>query len=218
MATQVEMPFLIRLEHSENIGELAKSLATATGKFKAVKKDSVNPFFKSKYADLAAVIEATYEALAQNGLAAVQSPLTNGDKAGVTTMLIHSSGQWMRGDLLLPVAKGDAQGIGSAITYARRYSLQSFLNVAAEADDDANAAAGKETEAKAATMPRPPKKANGEDNPSTTFSKHFWATAKKNGKTEAQVREFFGSLGFEHTAEVNPEKYAECYAWAEGTR
>lgn len=65
-------------------------------------------------------------------------------------------------------------------------------------------------------MPRPPiKKVNGEDSPSTTFSKHFWATAKKNGKTEAQVREWFGSLGYEHTAEVPPDKYAECYAWAE---
>lgn len=129
-------------------------------------------------------------------------------------MLIHSSGQWMRGDLLLPVSKWDAQGIGSAITYARRYSLQGFLNVAAEADDDANAAAGKETEAKAATMPRPPKKANGDDDITARFVKNFWAEARRNGKTEAQVREFVGSIGFESTKEIPPDKYPECYKWA----
>lgn len=211
MATQsIELPEIevSNLKHSEHINELAASLAVAHKSFKAVKKNSVNPYFKSKYADLEAIIDATDKALAEQGVVPVQSPLAKGDKAGVTTMLIHTSGQWMRADLLLPVAKGDAQGIGSAITYARRYSLQSFLNVAAEADDDANAAAGKESEAKAATMPKPPKKEakpNGED----SFKLKFWRTAKAKGKSDDEIRNIIGFLGYEHTEEIPLNKQQE---------
>lgn len=205
----------MNLTHSENINELAKALAAARKKFKAVKKEQTNPFFKSKYADLSAVIDATESALSEHGLSIVQSPITHGTQAGVTTMLIHESGQWMRGDLLLPVAKGDAQGVGSAITYARRYSYQGIVNVAAETDDDANAASGKETQAKAATMPKPPARqavpVNGE-----TFKVKFWRTAKAAKKTDDNIREYVGRLGYEHTDEIPPTKHQEALDWAAG--
>lgn len=204
-----------RLTHSAEIGELAKAMAAARKKFKTVKKDTINPFFKSKYADLAGVIEATEGALAEHDLCIVQSPRFNGQTVTVTTMLMHGSGQWMRDDLSLPMAKFDAQGAGSAITYARRYSYQSFVNVAAEADDDGNAASGKEKEAKEATMPKPPTKpkTNGED----SFKLKFWRSAKATGKSELEIRNFIGYLGYEHTEEIPLAKQSEALDWAAGT-
>lgn len=206
------------LTHSPQIGELAKAMAQARKKFKTVKKEAVNPFFKSKYADLPAIIDATADALAENDLVIIQSPRFNGETVTVTTVLMHGSGQWMRDDLTLPMAKFDAQGAGSAITYARRYALQSFVNVAAEADDDGNAASGKDV--KEATMPRPPArqtqtlaKPNGE-----TFKGKFWRTAKATGKSDEAIREYIGGLGYEHTEEIPPTKHQEALAWAGGTQ
>lgn len=196
------------LTHSPEIGELGKAMAAARKKFKTVKKETINPFFKSKYADLAAIIEATEDALADHDLVVVQSPRFNGETVTVTTMLLHGSGQWMRDDLTLPMAKFDAQGAGSAITYARRYAYGSFLNVAAEADDDGNAASGKDV--KAAVMPRPPAvKPNGE-----TFKGKFWRQAKATGKTDEDIRKYIGFLGYEHTEEIPPQKQSEALQWA----
>jgi hypothetical protein len=207
------------LKHSDNIAELADALATARKKFKAVKKEQTNPFFKSKYADLSAVIEATESALAECGLSIVQSPFTQDGYAGVTTMLVHKSGQWLRADLVLPVTKSDAQGVGSATTYARRYAYQAFVNVAAETDDDANSASGKETEARAATMPKPPSKKPAlfpELPKEESFSVKFWRKAKAARKTETAVREYIGNLGYESTAEIPPTKHQEALDWADG--
>jgi hypothetical protein len=129
------------MQRSEQIGTLAGAFAKARAEFKPVRKESVNPFFKSKYADLSVIIEATYDALSKNGLAVMQFPgEVNGGHVKVLTMLCHASGEWVSEETTMPVAKADAQGIGSALTYGRRYALQSILNVAAEADDDGNAA------------------------------------------------------------------------------
>jgi hypothetical protein len=135
-------PVSAGLKTSEEIGELAKALADARKDYKPVLKDANNPFFKSKYADLAGVIEATSDALSKNGLAVIQSPRLGLNRIAVTTLLAHSSGQWLRDDLELPMSKFDAQGAGSAITYARRYAYQAIVGVAAE-DDDGNSASGK---------------------------------------------------------------------------
>jgi hypothetical protein len=128
------------LSHTIEIGKLVEALAAARKSFKKVVKDSNNPFFKSKYADLATVIEAVTPALCENGLIVLQSCRVQDNLAIITTKLAHSSGQWLQDELALPMAKFDAQGAGSAFTYARRYSLSAFLNVAADTDDDGNAA------------------------------------------------------------------------------
>lgn len=125
---------------SASLGKLAEALAKAQADFKAVHKNNENPYFKSRYADLSAILAATQPSLAANGIAVTQFPVIKDKSAGVMTMIVHSSGEWMSNELLLPVAKCDAQGIGSAITYARRYSLGSIVGVAAEVDDDGNAA------------------------------------------------------------------------------
>ena len=135
---------------SEQINELATALAKAQGQMAGAKKESDNPFFKSKYADLAAVVEAIRGPFAEHGLSYVQLPTEcEGEEVAVETMLMHSSGQWITSRTVVPVTKKDAQGYGSALTYARRYGLQAIAGVAAE-DDDGNAAAS----AKPARRPR----------------------------------------------------------------
>ncbi len=129
------------LTKSESIAELVKALVAAQAEFKPVNKNHENPFYKSHYADLGDIIEATSPALRKHGLAVVQLPGMNGTgMPNVTTMLTHTSGEWVAGELSLPAGKPDAQGYGSAFTYGRRYGLQAILGVAAEEDDDGNAA------------------------------------------------------------------------------
>jgi hypothetical protein len=130
------------MTHSEQINELAAALAKAQGQIEGAKKDSINPHFKNRYADLASVWDACREALTTNGLSVVQSAENCEAGYGVTTMLLHTSGQWMRGTLYLKPAKDDPQGAGSALTYARRYALAAMIGIAPE-DDDANAASQK---------------------------------------------------------------------------
>ena len=128
-------------ETSPTIAALAKALSAAQGEVEGAVKGKENPAFRSKYADLAAVWDACREALTKHGLAIVQSPGPCADgRMEMTTLLAHSSGEWMRGTLTIPLAKVDAQAYGSATTYARRYALAAFVGVAPE-DDDGNAAA-----------------------------------------------------------------------------
>ena len=126
---------------SESIKELATALAKAQAAIKGALKDSDNPFFKSKYADLSSVVEAIREPLASNGLSYVQVSHDAEHAAKVETLILHQSGEWLScGPVSVPVSKQDAQGFGSAMTYARRYSLSAAFGVAPE-DDDGNAAA-----------------------------------------------------------------------------
>ena len=141
------------MQKSESIAGLAAALAKAQGQMKGAVKDSANPFFKSKYADLASVVEAIRSAFAANGLSYVQSvEPSDKDEVRVKTTILHSSGEWIGcGVLALPVSKADAQGYGSALTYARRYSLSAAVGVAPE-DDDGNAATVAKPNAKMADL------------------------------------------------------------------
>jgi hypothetical protein len=140
------------MTHSESINELATALAKAQAVMAGAKKDSTNPHFKSAYADLASIWDACRKALTDNGLSVAQGVGSTGDgRVGVHTMLLHSSGQWMRCDIAMKPTKDDPQGAGSALTYARRYALAAMVGVAPE-DDDGNAASAK-TETRAAIVP-----------------------------------------------------------------
>lgn len=136
----IEAPLI---ETSDNISELAKVLPQAQASMGDVFKNANNPAFRSKYADLAAVVEAVMPALNQHGIALLQ-PASGlvGDVVKVTTMLLHESGQWVRCTTTVAVTKRDAHGVGSAITYGRRFGLQSMSGVA-PTDDDGNAASAK---------------------------------------------------------------------------
>lgn len=124
---------------------LAKALVAAQKASEAVKKANTNPAFKSKYADLAAVVEAVVPALNAAGVAVIQFPSYDGRMVNVTTTLIHESGSAVTSELALLPSKGDPQGIGSAVTYARRYALLAMTGAAPE-DDDGNAASGPRSE------------------------------------------------------------------------
>lgn len=128
------------MEMSESIKDLAAALAKAQGTMRHAAKDSVNPHFKSRYADLAGVIDAAREPLSANGLSFIQELGGDGKTLTCRTILMHASGQWMASTLTIIPGKPDAQGIGSAATYARRYSLSAVLGIASEDDDDGNAA------------------------------------------------------------------------------
>lgn len=128
------------IEQSESIAALAAAIAMAQGSVEGANKGKVNPAFKSKYADLSSVWAACREALYDNGLSVQQFPgeMVDG-RLTLTTQLTHKSGEWMRSTLSIPLTKADAQGYGSAVTYARRYALAAVVGVCPE-DDDGNAA------------------------------------------------------------------------------
>jgi hypothetical protein len=135
---------------------LAKAFVTAQKATESVKKAATNPAFKSKYADLAHVVEGVIPALNAAGVAVMQSPAFDGDMVGVTTTLMHESGSTVSSTLLLRPSKSDPQGVGSAITYARRYSLLAMTGSAPE-DDDGNAASGPRQEREPLRAdPKPP--------------------------------------------------------------
>jgi len=140
------------MSKSESIAELAKALCKAQSEMGGAVKDAKNPFFKSSYADLTSVIKAIKEPFNNNGLSYMQFPVTAsldlvgesdgiaiGKVVGVQTILMHTSGQYIESEFYLPITKADPQAAGSAITYARRYSLQAMAGIPT-ADDDAEAA------------------------------------------------------------------------------
>lgn len=136
---------------SADIGELAKALASAQGKIKPAMKDSENPFFKSRYADLATVMAVCRDELSRNGIAVVQlTDFSSGqaenlpDTTWIVTTLLHSSGQWISGRYPVRPIKQDPQSLGSAVTYARRYGLMAMVGIVAADDDDGEGAMGRD--------------------------------------------------------------------------
>ena len=137
---QEELPIEHTFESmSEDIGELAGALAKAQGQMGGVAKGKVNPFYKSKYADISDCLDACLPALSKNGLAVSQGNRFCGEHGYyITTMLLHESGQWLKSEIRIPLTnKKDAQEIGSACTYGRRYGLTTMVGLSQQ-DDDGN--------------------------------------------------------------------------------
>ena len=152
MPNMLEDNVMDTAEMSQEIGELAKSLAGAQAEIQTAAKGKVNPHFNSRYADLASVWEAVRAPLTKHGLSVVQLPLSDGDRVGVSTTLLHSSGQWLRGTLWGKPDKPGPQALVSCVTYFRRTALAAVAGVAPD-DDDGNAAEGR-AEGKADRAPR----------------------------------------------------------------
>jgi hypothetical protein len=140
--------------HSESINEIATALSKAQAVIAGAVKDKTNPHFKNDYADLSSVWDACRKPLTDHGLSVVQTAATDEGKVGVTTILMHASGQWIQDTLLMRPTKDDPQGVGSCITYARRYALAAMVGVA-PADDDGNAASTAQTTAPKAVVTAP---------------------------------------------------------------
>ena len=118
---------------SQEIDKLAEALAKAQSELEGAKKESTNPFFKSGYADLHAVIKSAFPYLSKHGLSVSQGNEIIPGAICVTTTLMHSSGQWLRSKIKVPLSKVDAQGVGAAMTYG----LSAIVGIA-QYDDDGN--------------------------------------------------------------------------------
>lgn len=127
------------MNSSESIKNLSAALVKAQALMGGAVKDSKNPFFNSSYADLTSVIMAIKEPFSKAGIAYTQFPTNDENRVGVVTRLMHESGEWLETSYTLPLVKNDPQAAGSAITYARRYALQSIAGIPT-ADDDAESA------------------------------------------------------------------------------
>ena len=129
------------MEHSESIAKLAAGLLAFQDEVKDPARDGENPHFRSKYVQIDGLLAAVRPILAQHGLSVVQSTGGDGQNVTITTMILHTSGEWLKTDALtLRAQQATPQGAGSAITYGRRYSLSAALGVAWDDDDDGNAA------------------------------------------------------------------------------
>lgn len=202
------------MQTSEQINELAGALAKAQADIGAAKKDATNPHFKSQYATLASAWAAWQEVGPKNGLAVVQSVGSEEGASIVTTRLCHSSGQWMESEIRLKLQKDDMQGMGSAITYARRYSLMAMAGIAPADDDDGNAAV--QSGAKAA--PKAKAKAAASDakaNQEQAASAYATALAAKieGAKTEAEMMKLWDGEA-EKTGRIK-DRYPELYSLLE---
>ena len=145
---------------SDNIDALAAALAKAQAVMPVAKMNATNPFLKNKYADLGSIIEASRNALADNGLSVSQLVEGDDNKIGVSTVLMHSSGQWLESTVSMALGeergKSAAQVAGSIITYLRRYSLASMLGIYADEDADGNAPEQKQRKQQAPAPARKP--------------------------------------------------------------
>ena len=129
------------MNKSESITNLAKALAEFQKEIKNPANTAINPHFNSKYAPLSEILNEIRPLLSKHGLSVIQSPGGDGEKVSMTTLLMHTSGEWIETDpLILRADKPTAQGAGSGITYARRYTLSALLGISSEDDDDGNTA------------------------------------------------------------------------------
>lgn len=161
--------------------EVSAALVKAQKDFGPALKTNTNPHFKSKYADLAACVEAVIDALNANGIALIQRNIECASGVCVETVFVHESGEMLSsGPLHVPASKQDPQGYGSALTYARRYSLMAACGIAPE-DDDGNAGA------KGVQEQRRPKSKDDKDNPATI-------TAAVNAGKAAEVAKHLASI------------------------
>lgn len=178
------------MNKSESIAALAAALANAQIEIENASKSSVNPHFKSKYADLAEVLNTVRPVFSKHGIAIIQAPSFESGIASVETMLTHASGEWLSNTCSAPVGKQDAQGVGSAITYLRRYSLAAFAGIAQE-DDDANSAVGNRQQ----TKQEPTQNAHRAPSPKPEIADDRFSKAVqsiRDGKTtSASVRSHF---------------------------
>ena len=184
----------MEITKSESINELATALAKAQGEIKGAKKDAVNPYFKAHYSDLSSTWEACREPLSKYGLSIIQlaNTLEDGTPA-VDTILAHSSGQYICSRLAVRPVKDDPQGVGSVLTYIRRYSLAAIVGVAPE-DDDAEAAVNRTKEATPPVTNIPP-------------ASHARKSTKPTYITDEQISEIYDLAGKSKYTNEDIKKY-----------
>ena len=166
---------------SEQINEIATALSKTQAKLEDAVKDSTNPHYKSDYATLSSVLEAVRKPLSENGLCIIQTTDYDEDRIILTTMLCHSSGQWLSSKTPLLMSKQDMQGLGSALSYARRYALAAIVGIS-QKDDDGEAVAGLGHSPAPKGLPTPQKPSEGQ-------LKRLYAIVSASGWTDLKVKE-----------------------------
>lgn len=193
---------------SESISNLAMALVKFNSEVSKVSKDAENPFFKNNYASLDNIIDEVRPILQKNGLSILQLPGGDGENIIMKTMILHESGEWIESDpLIMKPIKNDPQAVGSAITYARRYSLAAILSLNTGEDDDGNKATHQ-------TNPNAPKGSYNQSNQQSNKSTNH-QTQQSSGQTgssdvklasEAQIkmlRAKMNSAGFKDVGPIN---------------
>lgn len=175
------------------MNELAKALVAAQADMPAVEKDGTNPHFRSRFTTLDHLIAKTKPVLHKHGLVIAQFPSNIGGQPSLRTVLLHASGESIEADLPLAFAKQDMQGLGGALTYARRYGWASVLGIASEDDDDGNAASTAATDdhlaaqAQTASTDRPQTSASHTEAPVASDGVFRWPSGKHSGSTLAET-------------------------------
>lgn len=198
------------LQKSENIGSLVKALSAVQEKLQPAAKSANNPFFKSKYADLTDVWNSCRQLLTENGLSVIQTTTVEEASNGVTvqTTLAHTSGEWITGELYMPVVKKEPQAVGSAITYARRYALSAIVGITAD-DDDGEAAMGRY---KGASQKQATRQTTEPANPNgiTQKQRHELFTKAKEAygdDFERCMKEKLQRYGYNSTSEITKDNF-----------
>ena len=188
------------MNKSESIKELATALNKAQAEMSGAKKSSKNPFFKSNYANLEEVIHCIKGPFANNGLSYMQFPKALDGFAGVETIIMHNSGEWISNELMLKCAKNDPQGMGSAITYAKRYSLQGAAGLPSE-DDDGNMATARQQ----APLAKPQMLQQA---PVITPAQVKVLMTVGAGANVPDVKAIISKYGFASSKQITPDKFA----------
>jgi hypothetical protein len=212
------------MNQSESIAALSAALAKAQGVMEGATKDSSNPFFKSKYADLSSVWDACRKPLSDNGLSVVQTSEfipEHPDMVCIETLLCHSSGEWIKGRLAVKPVKADPQSVGSCITYLRRYSLQSIVGIAPE-DDDGNAASGKHDDkakpiAQSKKVEPTPTSKEKDDVPIDVGESNFIDESQKLTlealivQKDVDLKKFLDFMGVDSLEHINADEYEKAH-------
>lgn len=200
------------MNKSDSIQNLAAALCKFQQEVTNPKHSADNPFYKSKYTPLHDIINHVRPILAKHGLSVFQNPAGDGDRVVITTLLMHTSGEWIETDpLVMKAEKITPQGAGAVITYGRRYSLSAVLGIASEDDDDGNSAEGKAP----AKQPDSPKQEPKQSEPprqqgqlaaviSAAQARRIYALSNGN---EDLCKTVIGRHGFKSSAEVTKDKY-----------
>jgi len=207
---------------SESILKIAPALLKAQKGLQAALKSSTNPHFNSKFADLKSVIEVAQPALNDNGIAFLQPLSFNEHRVCITTVLLHESGEWLSDTLEVPLVKMDAQAVGSATTYGKRYSLQAFLGIRSEDDDGQSASepVQQKAEIKKFPVPKPPLDLKESLINSLYISepdrKRFIDIAVKNGKTKTDIVAALKASSIPSTDRIPSDQLDIWIDWANG--
>lgn len=200
---------------SQEIGKISAALLKAQKEIVGAKKEAENPYFKSKYADLGAVLAVCKGPLNNQGISVLQPMISDESGVYVMTTLLHESGEYLSSKVKITPIKNDPQAHGSAITYARRYGLQAMLSIPSE-DDDANDAMG---DAVIGAKPKEDKedKPLGDGLITEKQRKRFFAIFKKSGKKAEEVTDYLeDNYGINKSDMIKKEWYEDICNWLEG--